>query len=126
MISSWNPNAQLRAAFIQGLDFLFPLVYSAALGFGCLMTANVLRSRGKPLAGFGIPLAWGLVLAAMCDYIENIALISELFGKVRSPLPQIAGVCAVIKFSIIIITICYILYGLVIRVLSRESKQPAT
>jgi len=57
-------------------------------------------------------------LAALLDYIENIALVALLFGRLRSPFPEIAGVCAVIKFSIIITAIWYIFYGLVIRTLS--------
>ena len=126
MISSWSTDAQLRAAFIQGLDFLFPLVYSAALGLGCLMTINVLSTRGKPLKGIGIFLAWGLLLAAFCDYIENIALVAQLFGKVQSPYPEIAGICAVIKFSLILLAIVYILYGLLARILSKPSPRSAT
>ena len=126
MISSWSTDAQLRAAFIQGLDFLFPLVYSAALGLGCLMAANVLSARAKPLKGLGVILAWALVLAAICDYIENIALVVQLFGKIQSPYPEIAGVCAVIKFSMILITIGYILYGLFVRILSKSSPRSAT
>ena len=122
IINSWSPDSQLRAAFIQGLDFLFPLVYSVALGIGCLLTANALRMGGKPLAGLGVPLAWGLALAALFDYIENIALIATLFGRLQSPLPEIASVCAVIKFSLILIAIVYILYGLVIRILSRSTR----
>jgi hypothetical protein len=126
MISSWSPDSQLRAAFIQGLDFLFPLVYSAALGFGCLLTANILRTRDKPLIWLGVPLAWGLMQAAFCDYIENIALVALLFGRLQSPFPEIAGVCAVIKFSIILTAIGYILYGLAIRTLSSSSPRSTT
>jgi hypothetical protein len=126
MISSWSTNAQLKAAFIQGLDFLFPLVYSVALGLGCLLAANVLSTRGKPISGFGVFLAWGLLLAAVCDYIENIALVALLFGTVQSPYPEIAGICAVIKFSIILTAIGYILYGLLVRILSKYSPRSAT
>jgi hypothetical protein len=126
MINSWSPDSQLRAAFIQGLDFLFPLVYSAALGLGCILTMKVLRTRGKPLSRSGILLAWGLVVAAICDYIENISLVALLFGKLQSPFPEIAGICAVIKFTLIFIAIAYILYGLVIRMLVRSATQSAT
>ena len=126
MISSWSTDSQLRAAFIQGLDFLFPLVYSAALGLGCLLAAKVLSGRGKPLKGLGVLLAWGLVFAALCDYIENIALVAQLFGSVQSPYPEIAGVCAVIKFSLILTAIGYILYGLLVRILSKSSPQSTT
>jgi hypothetical protein len=126
MISSWSPDAQLRASFIQGLDFLFPLVYSIALGFGCLLTSSLLRSRGKPLSLFGRVIAWGLILAALCDYIENIALATELFGRVQSPFPEIAGICAVIKFTIILVAIVFIIFGLVMRLVSRVEAQSAT
>ena len=120
IINSWIPEAQLHAAFIQGLDFLFPIIYSSALALGCFMTAHILHVRRKPLRSIGKPLAWGLILAAAFDYLENIALVSELFGKVETPLPQVAAICAVIKFSIIFIAIAYILYGLVVRLITRD------
>jgi hypothetical protein len=126
IISSWNTDAQLRAAFIQGLDFLFPLIYSSALGLGCLITARILSSRGKPGQSIGRLLAWGLLLAAACDYLENIALVAELFGWIKTPFPQIAAMCAVIKFSMILLSIGYILFGLVIRIFTREIKQYTT
>jgi hypothetical protein len=126
IIDSWSTDALLRATFVQGLDFLFPLVYSAALGLGCVLTANGLRTRGNKLSSLGAPLAWGLGLAAICDYIENVALVLILWGRVQSPFTEIAGICALIKFSIIIIAIGYILYGLVIRLVSSPSPQSAT
>jgi hypothetical protein len=126
IISSWSPDSQLRAAFIQGLDFLFPLVYSAALGLGCILAGRVLFERRKPLANWGLILAWALIVAAACDYLENIALVTELFGKVISPYPEIAGFCAVLKFSVIIIAIVHILYGLVVRQTVRSVSGHAT
>lgn len=126
IIGSWSLDAQLRAAFIQGLDFLFPLVYAVALGFGCLLSHKVLSTRGKPLAGTGIIIAWGLVMAVICDYLENISLVALLLGRLQSPFPQIAGVCAVIKFALIFIAIGYILYGGIIRILSGSTMQSAT
>ncbi len=126
ILNSWSDAVQLRAAFIQGLDFLFPLVYSATIGLGCILTANVLRAVKQPLAWFGAPLAWGLWLAAVCDYIENISLVFLLFGRVASPLPEIAGACAAIKFSLILIGMVYALYGMVIWMLPFKQLQSAT
>lgn len=126
ILASWIPEAQLRASFIQGLDFLFPLVYSTALGLGCLLSAGAINHRGKPLSSLGRFLAWGLLLAAALDYVENVALVTELFDKVQSPYPEIAGVCAVIKFTIILLSILYLLYGFAIRLLSRPSRYTAT
>jgi len=126
IINSWSSAAQLRAAFIQGLDFLFPLVYSVMFGLGSIMAAGVFRIRGNPFARWGVTLAWGLGLAALCDYIENIALITLLFGRVVPPYPEIAGVCAVIKFTVILIGSIYMLFGLVMRILPQRSTKAAT
>jgi hypothetical protein len=126
IILSWDAPTQLRAAFLQGLDFLFPLVYSVALGLGCILTSGLLAMRGKPLSMFGAALAWGLWVAALCDYVENIALVVLLFGRVASPYPEIAGFCALIKFTLILAGIAYILYGLLIRMLPLKSTQTAT
>lgn len=126
MISSWSEDAQIRAAFIQGLDFLFPLFYSSALGLASLMASRVLRMRGKPLAGIGAGFAWGLWLAAIFDYIENIALVILLFSQVRSPYPQVAGICGALKFVIILVGILYALYGLLIQLLPGFSPQHET
>jgi hypothetical protein len=126
IISSWSPDSQLRAAFIQGLDFLFPPIYGVALGFGCLLSHKVLSTRRKPLSGSGIIITWGLVMAVICDYLENISLVALLFGRLQSSFPQIAGACAVIKFALIFIAIGYILYGLIIGILARSARQSAT
>ena len=126
MLSSWDQEALLKASFIQGLDFLFPLVYSTSLGLGCLLAARSLCDKGKPLPGLGRITAWGLVLGALFDYIENIALLAVLFGSPRSPFPEIAGVCALIKFTIIFFTIAYMIYGLIMKLLVKTLTKPAT
>jgi tetrahydromethanopterin S-methyltransferase subunit G len=90
------------------------------------MTAHDLGTKSKPLSGSGIGIAWGLMIAVLCVYVENVSLVAESFGKLQSPFPEIAGVCAVIKFALIFIAIGYILYGLVIRMVSKIAKQSAT
>ena len=48
----------------------------------------------------------GLVLAA---------LLVLLFGRVESPFPQVAAVCAAIKFALLIAGMVYAFYGLASR-----------
>jgi len=115
MMESWGRLGLVRAAFIQGLDFLFPLVYSSAIGLGCIMAAGVLQRHGWPLANMGTTLAWGLWLAAGFDYIENIALISILFGAQGATWSSLATICAFVKFLLIFLGMVYALYGLLIR-----------
>ena len=115
MLASWDADAKLRAAFIQGLDFLFPLVYSTSVALGCLLTAGVLAVRRWPLTGLGVPLAWGLWAAAAFDYVENISLVVLLFSPPASPWPQIAALCAVLKFGLLFLGLVYCFLGLAVR-----------
>ncbi|MBN2146630.1 MAG: hypothetical protein JW726_04540 [Anaerolineales bacterium] len=115
MLDSWEGALQ-RAAFIQGLDFLFPLVYSSMLAIGCLMSAATLQASGWPLAKLGAGLAWGQWLAALFDYVENIALVILLFAPAAvSPWPQVATVCAFLKFALILLGMVYGFFGLAAR-----------
>lgn len=121
ILSSWDADTQLRAAFGLGLDFLFMLLYASTIAFGCGMASRVLKSSGWPLASWGNLLSWAVILAAVLDIIENIALTAVIFGSVVSPWPEIARVCAVIKFILIFISVVYALYGGVIVLVERIS-----
>jgi hypothetical protein len=115
MLDSWSPDARIRAGFIQGLDFLFPLVYSTTVGLGCVMAAGVIARRGQAASRLGPWLAWGLWAAAALDYVENFGLLFLLFGMVQSPYPQIAAVCAAIKFALLAVGLVYSFYGLSLK-----------
>ncbi len=115
MLDSWSPDARIRAGFIQGLDFLFPLVYSTTVGLGSVMAAGVIARRGQTASRLGSWLAWGLWAAAALDYVENFGLLFLLFGKVQSPFPQIAAVCAAIKFALLAVGLVYSFYGLSLK-----------
>lgn len=121
MIASWTPEARIRAAFIQGLDFLFPLAYSTTVGLACVMAAGVLERRGQRVSRLAASLAWALWVAALLDYVENIALLILLFGAVQSPFPQIAAICAAIKFVILGAGLIYAFYGLALKILPPKS-----
>ncbi len=115
ILASWDSAARVRAAFIQGLDFLFPPVYSTAVALGCLLASTALARRGSQLARFGRGLAWGQWAAAGFDYVENIALVALLFGAPGSPWPQIALACALVKFTLLFLGLVYCFFGLAMR-----------
>jgi hypothetical protein len=127
MLASWDSQARMRAGFIQGLDFLFLLVYSSAIGLGCLVSAAVLQRLGWPLAAAGRWLAWGLWLAALFDFVENVALVMLLFGQAAPEWPPLAGVCASAKFGLIFAGLVYIFYAGAVRLaeslLKRKGQQ---
>jgi hypothetical protein len=122
ILASWGSDGQIRAAFIQGLDFLFPLVYAGAISLGCIMAGEVLQARKWPLARVSGLLAWGMWLAAALDYIENIGLTSMLLGAEGSIWAPLAALCALIKFGLIFLGLAYTLYGLVVRLVVPKNR----
>jgi hypothetical protein len=128
ILDSWDHPAQLQAAFIQGLDYLYLVLYSTTIAQACLWAAKTLGRAGWPLASVGIPLAWGLWLAALSDAVENLALVEILFGSNASPWPEIAAVCAIIKFTLIFLGLVYALYALLIKfvILKKPSATKAS
>ncbi|MGB8645576.1 MAG: hypothetical protein WCF84_10080 [Anaerolineae bacterium] len=123
MIDSWNDFARLDVSFGLGIDFLFMVAYSTLIGMACIWAARTLRTRRWPLAALGASLAWGIWLAVLCDSIENIMLLSQLFYGVFSPLPEIAAACATVKFLLIVLGLVYALYGAAAW-LTRASRSP--
>ena len=107
ILSSWDDDAQTRATFGLGLDFLFIPVYTAALILRCALSSRSVESQSRALPQIGNLLAWGVCLAGFLDMIENVSLLTMLFGDVTAPWPQIAGVCAIMKFSLIFLALVY-------------------
>ena len=122
ILDSWDADAKLRAGFGLGLDYLFIVAYASTIAFGCGMVAQVLERCRWPFVRWGNLIAWGVILAALLDVVENIALTIVIFGTIASPWPEIARWCAILKFSLIFVGIVYVLYGGVVAVVERISQ----
>lgn len=109
MLVSWDETARVSAAFGLGFDFLFMPSYAIALSLAVMLAAG--RRRGRFWAVAGKTLSWGAFAAAGFDAVENVALFSILLNGVASPLPELAFVCAVIKFLILLFGVFYALTG---------------
>jgi hypothetical protein len=118
ILESWDPPAKYHAAFSLGLDFLFLITYSSAISLACIWAA---RLSNTSLAGLGVYLAWGQWIAAIFDGLENTALFINLVQAPTSPWPQIAQTAAIIKFTLIILGLLYILARIVERYVPRRA-----
>jgi hypothetical protein len=123
ILSSWDVNAQLRASFGLGLDYLFMAVYASTIALGIGLAADGLHRKGWPLASLGGLLAWGVILAALLDMIENIALLVVLWGPLTNPWPALARWCAIPKFALLFVGIVYAFYGAAVALAGRGKKQ---
>ena len=122
IIASWDARAQRYAAFGLGLDYVYMLAYASTISLACLWAGQVLRSSGWPLSGAARPLAWGQWLAALLDALENLSLAIILLESVRSPWPELARLCAVLKFALIFLGLVYVFLALAVSLLRRLSR----
>jgi hypothetical protein len=83
------------------------------------MSAGVLKRRAWHIAG--LLLAWGLWIAAVSDATENLALFTELLSNNVAPWPQIAQICATIKFGLILLGLLYVIVGVIAKMFVRRS-----
>ncbi len=119
ILDSWDADAKLIAALSLGLDYLFLVVYSAAIGMGCIWTLGAFSPKGTLIHSTGILLAWGQWLAALFDGVENAALLKILFGDLVSPWPQVARIFALMKFTLIALGLIFIMIGALFKLFRR-------
>lgn len=100
IVNSWDENARLFAAFGLGFDYLFMFVYAVALSLGLLLAGANKTGWYSSITNW---LGWGAFVAAFFDAVENYALWQILTGNVSTSLPQIASICATLKFVLLII-----------------------
>jgi hypothetical protein len=115
MVSSWSSEDKLYAAFGLGIDYLFMPLYSFALAFATLLAAG--RHSGW-IKSLGAVAGWGAFAAVLFDGVENFALFQVLLGAIYSPYPEIAAICATIKFGLLILGL---MYAVVAALLLRHS-----
>ncbi len=106
MLASWDENTRLHAALGLGFDYLFMVAYGSALALGCGLVA---RGQQGKLRTLGLALAWGALLAASLDAVENYALIRLLLGSERARWPALAFWCAAPKFALVAAGLVYVL-----------------
>ena len=109
ILSSWEGRASLFAAFSLGFDYLFMPSYALTVALGALLAAG--RYSGW-LARLGTWAAYGVFIAAIFDSLENFGQAQQLLnGFVTAPITHFVGVCACIKFALLLLGILYGLFG---------------
>ena len=126
MITSWGPKGQVYAGLNLGLDYLFLVAYSTTISLGCVLASRYLAKQNAYLGSVGNMLAWGQLVAALLDGIENYALIKILLGTDLSLWPVVALWCAAPKFLIIVAGLAYFAIGIAVYVMTgRQGKEHA-
>ncbi|MBC7829088.1 MAG: hypothetical protein H7122_15160 [Chitinophagaceae bacterium] len=92
-------------------DYLFIVLYTTALAIACIyfsqLTGHQILKRAGRFFQFLI------ILAGICDIIENIAMLNSLNGRLNAWNVAWAYNMAVTKFSIIIVTLLFLMICLI-------------
>jgi hypothetical protein len=111
IVASWGPTGQVYAGLNLGLDYLFLVIYAASTGLGCVLVARKLPQKAGWLRSLAVVLAWGLILAACLDSVENYALIRVLLGSRSEFWPALARLAAIPKFLLVGAGLLYLASG---------------
>ena len=117
IVNSWQGKTLASAGLSLGLDYLYPILYAAAISLSCLAAAPHLPGLGSIIGQW---LARGIWLAAALDYIENLSLIKLLLGSTQSIWPPLAWGCAAVKFTIVLLGILVALIGGTLALIKRD------
>jgi hypothetical protein len=108
IITEWkNTGKYEQGVKSTTLAYLFIILYTLSIGLGCRFlsacTGNEILAKG------GRGFAWLIILATICDIIENIALSRTLTGHISKVNLLLAYNLARIKFSIVIVCLLFML-----------------
>lgn len=111
IVQSWRDNhAMGYAGFNIGLDYLFLILYACVIGLVCALIANGF-SNGHFFRKLGYFCSWIVVIAALFDAVENVAMIQLLTDSTEQIWITISYYFAIIKFTGVGIGIAYIVIG---------------
>lgn len=118
MLDSWQGMAMRYAGLNLAFDYPF------MLGYGLFLASFTELIRRKANVGLlqriGQLFVMGMLLAALLDAVENVALIRLYLGVESDMMAQLAYWCAGVKFGLILLGITYILITLVIRLIGKK------
>jgi hypothetical protein len=104
------------------LAYFFILLYTLAIALGCRFIAACTGNDILVKGGRGF--SWLIVIATICDIVENIAMSKTLQGSISQLNVTIAYNLARVKFSIVIVCILFMvacaLYWLIARLAGEE------
>ena len=105
IIDSWSPQAREAAMLLQGLDYLYLVVYPVWLS---LLGLSLSEWLGGAWQRIGLWVSTAVILCAPFDAIENHALIVQVMRGASDELAGRAWFCASVKFAFFFASLAFI------------------
>jgi hypothetical protein len=122
ILDCWGESGRVIAGFLLGLDYLFLVLYASFIALGCALAISDLSPGRGVLITLGVWLAWGQLLAAFLDAVENSALFSLLLGIHHDQLASLAWWCAAAKFALVGAGLLFLLLASVLAIIVRVGR----
>jgi hypothetical protein len=111
ILATWGAEGRAAARRSLMIDYGVLAAYGPLMSVVCRSSAQRWERRGNSrLASLGRAIAAAQLLAALSDVVENTALLAVLHGRV-GPLPAVAKVSAIAKFSLLGTGLIYLAVG---------------
>jgi len=124
ILTEWGDEGRDAARESLWIDFGFLLAYGAFLTLALAATRDLAKRRDwRRMAAIGAVVVSFGALGVACDAIENICLLLTLDGA-GAAFPLLATIFASVKFLLLAVAIVYLIAGLGLRLLRRESATP--
>ena len=120
-LNSWGEKGKIALSLGLGIDFLFPIAYATFLAI-LIHKLNFALWFNKSFFKAGNLLIWCLFLAAVFDYVENIALINLVLGDMKQFWVSISFYFALSKFCVIFASFVYILINFCLFLIKKQLK----
>lgn len=125
IVDSWSVRDRGSVLLSLGLDYLFLVIYPAAIALGAVLVARRLAPRWRLGSRLGFLIAWGAVLAGLFDAVENYALIRILQTADLAHWPGVAYHCAVAKFGLVVAGLLYLVFGGILGLVLKRRPAPS-
>jgi hypothetical protein len=115
IVKVWREQDLIEKAVQQTkLDFVLLLIYPATVSLACTM----LVGSGEGLtATIGVVLSWAVLFCTPLDAFENVMILRMLSGSCDSPIPQLTTFAAGLKFFLMVVIVCYMLFMVALKIL---------
>lgn len=118
IVDSWQEKNVIKAANINlKYDFVFAFFY---ISFISLLIFLVSNKRKNSIKIIGKTLIWAMLFIALLEIVENTSLIQLLTGNIKQVWATIAYYTAIPKFSIVFLSIFYVIVNATLLIFRRR------
>jgi hypothetical protein len=120
ILADWGSEGIDAAKASLWIDYAYIVAYGTFLVLAAWATRDLAVERGwRRMAAWGLAVIPFAAAGAAFDAIEDVGLLLAVNQHGGDLAPRLAQVCAVLKFTLIAVTVAYLLAGLGMRLRDR-------